>query len=291
MVSVVIPSYNSMSFLPETLNSVLNQTFTDFEVLIINDGSTDNIVDWVAEIKDPRVRLISQANQGLSQARNAGILNSRGLYIAFLDADDLWEPTKLEKQVAAFKDNPYLGLVHTYVSMVDANNNYLYIIGSRHEKGNILRRVIEQNPVISGSSSMVHRDCFEKVGLFDKDLKSAEDWHMWSRIAVSYPMMVIEEPLVRYRQHPTSMSKDWQRMSRELNSAIEKIFEYVPGDLVWIKSQTLARAHLQLAQISRTAGNYKQSLYSCLRAFSSNPKICFNYDYLRLVVKNLLGVA
>ena len=98
-VSVIIPAYNAMNYLPQTLKSVLQQTFTDFEILIINDGSSDDIVEWSSQISDSRVKLISQINQGVSAARNTGIRNAQGEYIAFIDADDLWEPTKLEKQV------------------------------------------------------------------------------------------------------------------------------------------------------------------------------------------------
>ncbi|MBD3561856.1 glycosyltransferase family 2 protein, partial [Planktothrix sp. FACHB-1355] len=110
-VSVVIPAYNAMRYLPATLDSVFNQTYTDLEILIIDDGSKDETVEWVAQITDPRVQLISQQNKGVSEARNAGIANARGEYIALLDADDLWEPTKLEKQVRCLEDNPAVGLV------------------------------------------------------------------------------------------------------------------------------------------------------------------------------------
>ncbi|MCJ8280869.1 MAG: glycosyltransferase family 2 protein, partial [Rivularia sp. ALOHA_DT_140] len=118
-VSVIIPAYNAMGFLPETLESVLQQTFTDFEILIINDGSSDDIVEWASKISDSRVRLITQINQGVSAARNTGIRNSQGEYIAFLDADDLWEPTKLEKQVNCLKANPGVGLVYTWTTFID----------------------------------------------------------------------------------------------------------------------------------------------------------------------------
>lgn len=98
-VSVVIPAYNAMSYLPETVASVLNQTFEDYEVIVVNDGSKDDIKIWIAQLADTRIKLISQENQGLSGARNTGIAHAQGEYVAFLDADDLWAPTKLEKQV------------------------------------------------------------------------------------------------------------------------------------------------------------------------------------------------
>ena len=290
-VSVIIPAYNAMAFLPETLDSVLDQTFKDFEVIIVNDGSRDNIVEWATTITDSRVRLISQANQGVSQARNTGILNSKGQYLAFLDADDIWEPSKLEKQVSAFEANPELGLVDTLVFIVDQRNNILYKAGSSYEEGNVLRRAIEENLVMCGSSPMIRCQCIEKVGLFDTDLHGPEDWHMWARIAIHYPFKVIAEPLVRYRHHPSSLSRNWNRMSIETNKAIEKVFTIVPSDLLWVKKRTQARANLYCAQLARLGGEYMQSLYYCMRAFSYSPQVCFTEDYLRLVMKNLLRTS
>ncbi len=118
-VSVVIPAYNAMTYLPETITSVLQQTYTDFEVVVVNDGSTDKIEEWIVQISDPRIKLVSQANLGLAGARNTGIRESQGKYLAFLDADDLWEPTKLEKQVKILEKNPEVGLVYTWVTYID----------------------------------------------------------------------------------------------------------------------------------------------------------------------------
>nr|WP_256498773.1 glycosyltransferase family A protein [Chroococcidiopsis sp. CCNUC1] len=115
-VSVIIPAYNAMKYLPATLGSLLSQTFDDFEAIVVNDGSFDETEKWVSQIEDPRVKLICQQNKGLAGARNTGINQATGEYIAFLDADDLWEPSKLEKQVAVLEENPEVGLVYTWGS-------------------------------------------------------------------------------------------------------------------------------------------------------------------------------
>jgi glycosyltransferase involved in cell wall biosynthesis len=101
------------------MENVLSQTYDDFEVIVVNDGSSDETQQWVSQIKDPRVKLISQENQGLAGARNTGIAHAQGEYITFLDADDLWEPTKLEKQVCVLEDNPEIALVYTWVAFID----------------------------------------------------------------------------------------------------------------------------------------------------------------------------
>lgn len=177
-ISVVIPAYNAMTYLPETVESVLKQTFADFEVLIINDGSSDHIVQWASQVVDPRVKLISQENQGLPGARNTGIAQARGEYIAFLDADDLWEPTKLEKQVRCIDDNPEVGLVHAWMVLVDEQSKSTGKVMPSYAEGYVWNQLAEKN-VIACPSVMVRRCCFETVGMFDKSLRSLEDWDMW----------------------------------------------------------------------------------------------------------------
>ncbi|MEL6912272.1 MAG: glycosyltransferase family A protein, partial [Cyanobacteria bacterium J06598_4] len=118
-VSVVIAAYNLMAYLPETIANVLQQTFTDFEVIVVNDGSTDHTAQWVSQVEDPRVRLISQENMGLSGACNTGVINATGEYITFLDADDLWEKTKLAQQVEILDNYPEVSVVSTWVTYMN----------------------------------------------------------------------------------------------------------------------------------------------------------------------------
>jgi glycosyltransferase involved in cell wall biosynthesis len=140
-VSVIIPAYNAMNYLPETLKSVLRQTFTDFEILIIDDGSSDNLVQWVSQLVDPRIKLISQNNQGVSVARNTGITHAQGEFIAFLDADDLWEATKLEKQLHTLEDNPAVGLVYTWTAFIDQSGKFTGILLASHAEGNVWEQI------------------------------------------------------------------------------------------------------------------------------------------------------
>src|SRR4028119_2048415 len=160
-VSVIVPAYNAMSYLPETLQSVLTQTFNSFEVLIINDGSSDEIVEWASEIKDSRVKLISQENQGLSGARNTGIRSSQGEYLAFLDADDIWESSKLEKQVECLDKNLDVGMVSSWISTIEPNGNLINIYRN-YKLGNELKReLFRSNIIFCGSTPLVRRMCFE----------------------------------------------------------------------------------------------------------------------------------
>ena len=207
-VSVVIPAYNCMAFLPATLDSVLKQTFSNFEVLIVDDGSPDQVGAWAAQVADARVRLISQANQGVAEARNTGIAESEGEYIAFLDNDDLWHPTKLEKQVHYFEANPTVGVVYTWTVLVDEQEQPTGRIFASQAEGNVWQALLESDVISNGSSAMVRRCCFETVGGFDRNLNFAADLDMWLRLTTHYPFGLIKEPLTLYRQHSNSMSKE-----------------------------------------------------------------------------------
>lgn len=289
-VTVVIPAYNAMAYLPETLDSVLSQTFRDFEVLIINDGSTDAVADWAAEIQDPRVRLISQDNKGLSGARNRGITESQGEYIAFLDADDLWAPTKLEQQVKCLDTRPEVGMVYTWTLHVDQQGNSLGRVTASHVEGKAWEQLLLGDSVGSGSSTMVRRDCFDKVGLFDTNLTSIEDCDMWVRLAQYYPLAVIKDILVYYRQHPASMSRDYEKIARNSRLMIEKKFANVPFDMLYLRPRAYGHTFLWLAWKVMTEGGAKETArYYARHAILHYPQMRFSTKYLRLQVALALG--
>lgn len=282
-VSVVIPAYNAMKYLPTTLESVLKQTYSDFEVLIINDGSSDGIGDWVAGLIDARIKLISQENQGLPGARNTGISQAQGEYIAFLDADDLWEPTKLEKQVQCLEHQPAAGVVYTWSLLVDEHGNPTGRVHAGHGEGNIWQQLLlGKDPIANGSSAMVRRCCFEKAGLFDTSLKSAEDLDMWIRIAADYPFAGIKEPLTLYRQYPDSMSKNHQRMFQSLRTVVEKAFQSVPLELLYLRNQAYASIFLGLAWIAVGDGDYTKAIGFRQQALLHRPQVFFSERFMRL---------
>ncbi len=281
-VSVIIPAYNSIQYLPETLESVLQQTFTDFEVLIINDGSSDNTVEWASGLKDPRVKLISQENQGLSGARNTGIFNAQADYIAFLDADDLWEPTKLAKQVSCLDKHPEVGLVHAWMALVDVGGKSTGRVLKSSVEGCAWQQIVQWN-TIACPSVMVRRCCFDQVGVFDRSLRSVEDWDMWIRIAVEYPFAVINEPLAYYRQVPNSMSKNCQVMEEAFHQVIEKTFQSAPSESVYLKNRSYSYANLCLAwKALQSSHNYKLAIDYQRRAIAHNSQMRYSRESVRL---------
>jgi glycosyltransferase involved in cell wall biosynthesis len=287
-VTTVIPAYNAMSYLPETLNSVLQQTFTDFEVLVVNDGSTDSIVSWASSLDDPRVRLISQENQGLPGARNTGIAQAQGEYIAFLDADDLWEPTKLEKQIQCFQENPEAGVVYTWTLLIDEAGKPIGRIFASEAEGNVWQQLLETDVISNGSCALVRRDCFDKVGNFDRTLTSAEDLDMWLRIAAHYPFAVVKEPLTLYRQYSSSMSKNRQRMFQNLRVVIEKAFQTAPLELLPLRNRAYSSITLNQAWWSVDEGDYQTARTWQHQAFLHYPRIRYSEKYIRLSLAILL---
>ncbi len=295
-VSVIIPVYNSMSFLPQTLESVFNQSYKDFEVIIVNDGSTDGINRWITEITDSRVKYISQQNQGLSVARNTGIANAKGMYLAFLDADDLWHPMKLEKQVDILDKNPEVGLVYSWVASVDERGNIKGKIRKNYAEGNVWHKIIEHNIIECGSNPMIRRICFEKLGNFDPKIAYAQGWQMWLKIAACYHFKVIKEPLVYYRAHSGNYSKKWQLMEPNYQLIIEDVFTSVPSNLQTFKNRCYSFAYLRIAwkTLQNLNGEYQKSLEFSWKAISHYPQVIYSREYIRLILAialvSLLGL-
>jgi glycosyltransferase involved in cell wall biosynthesis len=285
-VSIVIPAYNAMTYLPATLASVFQQTFSDFEVLLVNDGSTDSIQTWVAQtVHDPRVKLISQVNQGLSAARNTGITHSRSEYIAFLDADDLWHPTKLEQQVPWLDAHPDVGLIYNWTALIDSTGTPTGRVLGSEIQGNVLPEMLQRN-IIDCPSVIVRRQCFDRVGLFDCVLRSVEDWDMWIRIAAVYPFAVTPLPLVYYRQHPSNMSKNWRVMEQSFQQVITKAFASVPPELQVLKPKSLGSAYLVLAWKALQSQDRDCQLASQFQkqAIAHNPDLHTSRENLRLTI-------
>lgn len=284
-VSVIIPAYNAMSYLPETLESVFGQTFTDLEILIVNDGSLDDIVEWASQIGDSRVKFISQANQGVSAARNTGIIKAQGEYIAFLDADDLWQPTKLEKQVHCLEANPTVGLAYTWTNFIDEFGQSTGVSIFSHAEGNVWQEIVVRDMVSTGSSTMIRAECFDKVGLFDSDLCVGEDRDMWTRIAACYPFAVIKEPLTLYRRHPQNTTKSNEKIIPELSRVIEKTFKDTPQNLLYLKNRSYGWMNIFAAWAAiEEEKDYKQALYYSQQAVQKYPQLRFTSIYLRLKI-------
>ncbi|HEY1191716.1 MAG TPA: glycosyltransferase, partial [Gemmata sp.] len=207
-VSVVMAAKNYARFLPEAVESVLAQTFTDWELLIIDDGSSDHTPDAARPfLGDSRVRYFRSDALGQPRAKNLGIALSRGPLIAFLDADDAWEPTKLEKQLAVFAARPEVGVVFCRRSLMDEHGTAQPAKGeAKPRSGFVLADMFTQN-FVCFSSAVVRRDVFSHVGRFDPQWDLAIDYDLWLRVAKFHTFDFVDEELVRYRTGHGNLSK------------------------------------------------------------------------------------
>jgi glycosyltransferase involved in cell wall biosynthesis len=213
LVSVIIPAYNAERFVRAAIDSVLAQTYTHLEVIVVDDGSKDGTRAAVQAYGE-RVRYLRQENARQAAARNRGIAETRGELLAFLDADDVWREDKLEKQVALLEREPGLGLVYCSLREVDLQDGP---IGDAHARlrGHCLREVLLGRSTGGlGSTALVPRAVLERIGTFDVELPPCEDTDLFWRIAVRYPIDYVDEPLVRYRIHPGNAHANLARTTR-----------------------------------------------------------------------------
>ena len=235
LVSVIIPTYNYSCYLGEAILSVLGQTYQNFEIIVIDDDSTDDTQDVIASIKDQRLKYMKISKAGNYCARNIGIKSSRGEYIAFLDADDMWMINKLKDQVAIFKEHRDVGLCCTdHYLFFDKNKDNLYVDsvhGFRQDfivQNNFVERMLEDNAIIT-SSVMVRKTCFEHLGMFKTVHQNAMDYEMWLRIVLNYKVHYLKNRYVLKRMHNLNISSDKIRslnallyVFKEMDSFVDK---------------------------------------------------------------------
>lgn len=216
-IDVVIPVYNGAKFILKALESVAQQSLAPNKIIVIDDGSTDNTNKLISEyIKNSKVvvQLVKKQNGGLSSARNAGIRESTAEFVAFLDADDVWEKNKLEKQIGIYQKTEFknLALVYCNYDVIDSNGiikykNYKAPLDKKRMRGMVFKKLLERNQITSsGSGVLIKREIFNTVGLFDEKLRFAEDWDMWLRIAEKYEVDFVPETLVHIRKHDHNMT-------------------------------------------------------------------------------------
>lgn len=228
LVSVVIPNYNHGRFVGDAIRSVLNQIYQSFEIIVVDDGSTDNSREVVAQFGN-RVQYIWQQNKGLPGARNKGLLAACGKYIAFLDSDDCWLPAFLQTTLERLEADLSLGAVHTGFFFMDSVGGLLPQVGTYVVPDDQMYDRLLDGEFFMPSSVVVRRTCFEKVGLFDETLRFSEDWDMWLRVAREFRFAGIPEPLLKYRIHGNNMTSNPEKNLRYQGMVIAKHFGLLDG--------------------------------------------------------------
>jgi glycosyltransferase involved in cell wall biosynthesis len=224
-VSVIIPTYNRLPKVREAIDSVLKQTYRDFELWVVDDGSTDG-TGQALKVLGKKIKYVSQANRGVSVARNLGLRVSRGMYVAYLDSDDLWEPRKLEIQVRCLEANPQFPLCYT--DEIWIRKGVRVNPRKKHAKysGWIFERCLPLC-IISPSSALMKRALFQEIGGFDEDLPVCEDYDFWLRVTCRYPVLFIDGKLIVKRGgHPDQLSNRSWGNDRYRVMALEKLLSF-----------------------------------------------------------------
>lgn len=273
-VSVIIPAYNAEAFIGRTLKSVLSQTYENIEVIVVDDGSKDRtaqIVEFYAE-QDSRVILLKQQNAGVAAARNLAIEKSQGEYIAPVDADDIWYPEKLEKQVQCMLEGgASVGLVYAWSLFIDEEDLIIgkytpYSYLNVHSiEGEVYPALLFTNFIGNASAPLIRRSCFDKIGGYNCELQhqnaqGCEDWDIYLRIAESYEFRVVPEFLIGYRQVSVSMSNSCKTMAKSYQLVMADFQQRNPEIPAHIYNWSASAFYIYLAWKSRACGDYRTTL-------------------------------
>lgn len=257
-VSVLITTFNKAASIEECIESVLKQTYSDYELIIIDDGSTDNTEQLLKKITDSRINIFTQENKGIAKARNQALKMSKGEYIAFLDSDDLWEVDKLKLQVDVLNTNPNIGVVNSKALVIDKNGQSQGIVVGANLNGNIKENLIKGEAIASLSIPLIRKECFDKVGLFNEELTHCEDLDFWLRIHSYYKFKTINKTLTLYRRSDNNTTKKYSDVyasgKRVLENALKSNL-ITPEN----KDQFISSHALVTAILSHLDGNYKVS--------------------------------
>ncbi len=286
LVTVIIATYNRKHFVCEAIDSVLNQTYPNIELIVIDDGSTDGTGDLLRDKYGQRMRYVFQPNQGRSEARNHGIRLATGEYIAFLDSDDLWEPDKLARQIAFMQANPQYGLTHTFTCIIDSN-------GQPAPTDTRIRLNYHRSGVRSGysyvamarkcvmflSTVIVRASLVSKIGCLDRSIPAFEDWDWYLRAALVTEIGVLTEPLTRYRLHDSnSTHPEFLEGERKTSQKHLELCAALPHPL-----RHRAQAHFYMHLVK--AAYKEEEMTECARflrkAAQINPWVLIYPDYIR----------
>jgi glycosyltransferase involved in cell wall biosynthesis len=272
-VSVIIPTHNGARFLGLAIDSALSQTHAPAEVIVIDDGSTDGTSELLSGYGD-RIKAVRQRNRGVSAARNAGVALASGALLAFLDADDVWLPKKLERQVARFQVEPDLGLVHCGVDEIDEVGRRLRRVQDGLEGWVADDMLMFRRSVIlgGGSGAMIPRALFKDIGGFDETLSTSADWDLYYRLARKHRVGFIVDALVGYRIHGSNMHSNIAVMERDMIRGFVKAFVDAGPHLPSLRRRCRGNLHRMLAGSYYRHGNYWSFLRHSIKALVLAPE-------------------
>lgn len=279
MISVIIPAYNAGTTLLETLDSVCQQTFTDLEILVVNDGSTDHTAALVTDYPDSRVRLINTSNGGSAHARNVGLAEVRGEFVSFLDADDLWTPEKLTDQWLALTHHPEAGVAYSWTVYFDEHtksNDVPFF----HE-GHVYDRLLTANFIANGSNILMRTDLLKKSGLFNTQLKVCVDWDFYLRLAAITPFVLVPKHQILYRNTLGSVSANFEALEAEFEGIVNRASPTSALSLAFVRSANQLNLATVILGKFQTYAHWFKAMAHYARGVLDYPQILLDYPLSR----------
>ena len=287
VVSVVIPMYNVEQYIAQSINSVLQQTWQHFEIICVDDGGSDGTLDIVDSFEDPRIRVVSQRNRGLAGARNTGIAESRGRYIALLDADDFWAPEKLEAHVKHLNRKSDVGISYSASWFVSEEGKPLGIGQFPRLQDINARHIFCRNPIGNGSAPVMRRELLEQVKVshwegthlrdcwFDEALRQSEDIEFWLRVALNttWQFEGLAEPLTFYRVNASGLSANLEKQFASWQVAVQQNTKGHEDFMAQWQSLAEAYQYRYLARRAVQSGNGMQALKLSLKALYTDFRV------------------
>lgn len=267
-ITVIIPTYNRADMLADSVKSVLDQTYQDFEIIIVDDFSNDNTKDVVASFGDSRIRYIRHdINRGEAAARNTGIKNARGIYIACHDSDDLWHSDKLEKQVHVISgSSSQLGVVYSGFWKVKAGKKtYIPFLWVKKKNGDIHKELLKGN-FVGTPTVLIKRECFDKAGMFNEGIFNIVDWEMWLRVSEHYHFAIVDEPLVTANYDTDNISSNNESLLRGMQYILDEYFDEIKQD-----GKLLMNYYFVLGNLLLSSGNDSDALGYLIKALKARP--------------------
>ncbi|MDB9374431.1 glycosyltransferase family 2 protein [Nodularia sphaerocarpa] len=297
LVSVIMAAYNAEIFISKTLNSILAQTYKNIEVIVVDDGSQDKTSEIVESFakKDHRVILLKQANSGVAVARNLAIENSHGEYIAPIDADDIWYPQNIEKQLQSLlKSEPSVGLVYAWSIYIDENDLPMNMILDSTEEGEVCLKFVNINFIGHASATLIRRECFEQIGGYntqfrEQNAQGCEDFDLYLRIAEKYEFRVVPEILIGYRQVFGSMSCNSLAMEKSRKLALVDFQCRNPEISPTTYTYSWTNFYAYLAYKSNVSDDHWNGMIWSWKGIKVDPKFWYNYKVLLFSIVKMIA--
>jgi glycosyltransferase involved in cell wall biosynthesis len=291
-IGVIIPAFNAAKYLPFAIESVISQTYEDWQILLVDDGSTDNTPEVIAPFLDrlgPKIKYIQQENRGLPTARNTAIRSSSTELLALLDADDVWLSSRLSESVKVMDARPQAGLSYGLITGIDAEGNHrgTFEGNPSHAEGHIAPYIYMRKVELPCPTITFRRRCVEEVGLFDETMRATEDRDLWLRIALRHEVAFVPKLLAYYRLSASSMSTDPQRMLQAQLQFIRKHYG-AEGCGLLHRQIALARAYKQRAEALKMQNRRLPAWMSSLQAIALYPLDPANFRTASSLFLNLL---